>query len=166
MLDPAIPLVENPATVRHSGSTAPMKGSQRRSASHVADRRCVDPDAAEALAGTNVIEAADLTQNAVNDVVEGEHRRRHQRRGDVHLVGTTIDAQSGMVGGGATVEWALNPTGTRAAAPGAVTGRHRLEENLAAASIQLSTDDLLDIEKATSADAVQGGRGTGGESYG
>ena len=143
-----------------------MKGSQRRSASHVADRRCVDPDAAEALAGTNVIEAADLTQNAVNDVVEGEHRRRHQRRGDVHLVGTTIDAQSGMVGGGATVEWALNPTGTRAAAPGAVTGRHRLEEDLAAASIQLSTDDLLDIEKATSADAVQGGRGTGGESYG
>jgi len=82
MLDPAIPLVENPGTVRHSGSTAPMKGSQRRSASHVADRRCVDPDAAEALAGTNVIEAADLTQNAVNDVVEGEHRRRHQRRGD------------------------------------------------------------------------------------
>jgi hypothetical protein len=47
-----------------------MKGSQRRSASHVADRRCVDPDAAAALAGTNVIEAADLTQNAVNDVVD------------------------------------------------------------------------------------------------
>jgi len=67
-----------------------------------------------------------------------------------------------MVGGGATVEWALNPRGTRTA----VTGCHRLEENLAAASIQLSTDDLLDIEKATSADAVQGGRGTGGESYG
>jgi len=71
-----------------------------------------------------------------------------------------------MVGGGATVEWALNPRGTRTAAPGAVTGRHRLEENRAAATIQLSTDDLLDIEKATSADAVQGGRGTGGESYG
>ena len=47
-----------------------------------------------------------------------------------------------------------------------MTGRHRLEENRAAATIQLSTDDLLDIEKATSADAVQGGRGTGGESYG
>ena len=47
-----------------------MKGRQRRSASHVADRGCVDADAAEALAGTNVIEAADLTQNAVNDVVD------------------------------------------------------------------------------------------------
>ena len=30
----------------------------------------MDADAAEALAGTNVIEAADLTQNAVNDVVD------------------------------------------------------------------------------------------------
>ena len=39
-------------------------------ASHVDDRGCVDADAAEALAGTNVIEAADLTQNAVNDVVD------------------------------------------------------------------------------------------------
>jgi hypothetical protein len=47
-----------------------MKGRQRRSASHVDDRGCVDADAAEALAGTNVIEAADLTQNAVNDVVD------------------------------------------------------------------------------------------------
>jgi hypothetical protein len=47
-----------------------MKGSQRRSASHIDDRGCVDADAAEALAGTNVIEAADLTQNAVNDVVD------------------------------------------------------------------------------------------------
>ena len=70
MLDLAIPLGKNPGTVRHSGSTAPMKGRQRRSASHVADRGCVDADAAEALAGTNVIEAADLTQNAVNDVVD------------------------------------------------------------------------------------------------
>ena len=47
-----------------------MKGRQRRYASHVDDRGCVDADAAEALAGTNVIEAADLTQNAVNDVVD------------------------------------------------------------------------------------------------
>ena len=47
-----------------------MKGRQRRSASHVDDRGCVDADAAEALASTNVIEAADLTQNAVNDVVD------------------------------------------------------------------------------------------------
>ena len=70
VLDLAIPLVENPGIVRHSGSTAPMKGRQRRSASHVDDRGCVDADAAEALAGTNVIEAADLTQNAVNDVVD------------------------------------------------------------------------------------------------
>jgi hypothetical protein len=70
MLDLAIPLVENPGIVRHSGSTAPMKGRQRRSASHVGDRGCVDADAAEALAGTNVIEAANMTQNAVNDVVD------------------------------------------------------------------------------------------------
>ena len=71
MLDLAIPLVgKTPGTVRHSGSTAPMKGRQRRSASHVDDRGCVDADAAEALAGTNVIEAADLTQNAGNDVVD------------------------------------------------------------------------------------------------
>jgi hypothetical protein len=70
VLDLAIPLGENPGIVRHSGSTAPMKGRQRRSASHVDDRGCVDVDAAEALAGRNVIEAADLTQNAVNDVVD------------------------------------------------------------------------------------------------
>ena len=47
-----------------------MKGRQRQSASHIDDRGCVDADAAEALAGTNVIEAADLTQNAVKDVVD------------------------------------------------------------------------------------------------
>jgi aryl-alcohol dehydrogenase-like predicted oxidoreductase len=44
--------------------------------------------------------------------------------------------------------------------------RHRLEENLAAATIQLNADDLLDIEKAASAVAVQGGRAPAIESYG
>ena len=71
-----------------------MKGSQRRSASHVADRRCVDPDAAEALAGTNVIEAADLTQNAVNDVVEA------------NIVGDT--------NGAVTFTWSAPPSTPRA----------------------------------------------------
>ena len=70
MLDPAIPLGEKPGNSATFGFDCPDEGSQRRSASHVADRGCVDADAAEALAGTNVIEAADLTQNAVNDVVD------------------------------------------------------------------------------------------------
>jgi hypothetical protein len=55
-LDPAIPLVENPATARHSASIAPLKGRQRQSASHVADRGCVGADAAEALAGGRTLE--------------------------------------------------------------------------------------------------------------
>jgi aryl-alcohol dehydrogenase-like predicted oxidoreductase len=43
---------------------------------------------------------------------------------------------------------------------------HRLEENMAAADVVLTADDLRDIEEAASRIKVQGARGTGHEQYG
>ena len=43
---------------------------------------------------------------------------------------------------------------------------HRLEENLASADVALSADDLREIEDAASKVEIQGGRGTGEETYG
>ncbi len=42
---------------------------------------------------------------------------------------------------------------------------HRLEENVGAASIELTSDDLRQIDRATSEIKVQGARGTGREQY-
>ena len=43
---------------------------------------------------------------------------------------------------------------------------HRLEENLAAAELTLSNDDLADLNRISNDIAVHGARGTGSESYG
>ncbi|MEH3146442.1 MAG: aldo/keto reductase [Methylobacterium frigidaeris] len=43
---------------------------------------------------------------------------------------------------------------------------HRLDENFASADVALSADDLREIEDAASKIEVQGGRGTGEETYG
>lgn len=43
---------------------------------------------------------------------------------------------------------------------------HRLEENLRAASIDLSSDDLREIDAVASKIHVRGARGTGQERYG
>jgi aryl-alcohol dehydrogenase-like predicted oxidoreductase len=43
---------------------------------------------------------------------------------------------------------------------------HRLEENLVSADVTLSADDLREIQDAASKIEVQGGRGTGEETYG
>jgi aryl-alcohol dehydrogenase-like predicted oxidoreductase len=43
---------------------------------------------------------------------------------------------------------------------------HRLEENLAAAELTLSDDDLADLNRISNDIAVHGARGTGSESYG
>src|SRR4051812_39454484 len=42
---------------------------------------------------------------------------------------------------------------------------HRLDENLGAAAIKLTPDDLQEIDAAASKIAVQGARGTGHEQY-
>jgi aryl-alcohol dehydrogenase-like predicted oxidoreductase len=42
---------------------------------------------------------------------------------------------------------------------------HRLDENLGAAAIELTPDDLREIDVAASRIAVQGARGTGHERY-
>jgi aryl-alcohol dehydrogenase-like predicted oxidoreductase len=42
----------------------------------------------------------------------------------------------------------------------------RLEENLAAASLELSAEDLRQLDEATSVFRVEGARGTGSEQYG
>ena len=42
---------------------------------------------------------------------------------------------------------------------------HRLGENLGAAAIELTSDDLREIDTATSKIKVQGARGTGQERY-
>jgi aryl-alcohol dehydrogenase-like predicted oxidoreductase len=42
---------------------------------------------------------------------------------------------------------------------------HRLEENLASADVELSSDDLAEIDAAAAAIAVHGARGTGHEEY-
>ena len=42
----------------------------------------------------------------------------------------------------------------------------RLDENLAAATVELSAGDIRELDDATAAFAVQGGRGTGQEQYG
>lgn len=42
---------------------------------------------------------------------------------------------------------------------------HRLEENLSAATIALTADDLREIDAAASRIPVQGARGTGNERY-
>ena len=43
---------------------------------------------------------------------------------------------------------------------------HRLEENMASSDIELTDDDLTEIEEATSDIEIQGLRGTGQEIYG
>jgi diketogulonate reductase-like aldo/keto reductase len=42
----------------------------------------------------------------------------------------------------------------------------RLDENLAAASLELTDDDVRELDDVTATFAVHGGRGTGQEQYG
>jgi aryl-alcohol dehydrogenase-like predicted oxidoreductase len=53
--------------------------------------------------------------------------------------------------------WIVPIPGTRKA--------HRLEENLGSAAVELSRDDLLEIDTEASKLQVQGSRGTGQEQY-
>ncbi len=81
----------------------------------------------------------------------------------VEVLGEIAD-QKGVTRAQVAIAWLLAQRPWIVPIPG-TTKLHRLEENIGAADIDLTADDLRDIESAAAAIAVHGARGTGREQY-